>query len=814
MLKNVALFYLFILLGVTVKAQNLATIKGKIVLPNQSSSEGAVVSLFQLSSGRLLKTNIVDSTGSFTFSTGYRDSLQLSVVFTGYSRYRSAGFLAINYEKAMLPKIELTTQSGSELEAVEVVSKAQFVERKIDRTIINPDALIGNAGTNALEVLEKSPGIQVDINGNISLRGKQGVMVFVDDKPTYLAAADLANYLRSLPAGTVANIEIMTNPPAKFDAAGNAGIINIKLKRNRIKGLNGGFSTSYGQGIYARTNNSFNFNYRINKINFFSNFSYNSNTSFQDLYIERYYFQANSTLLSSVFNQNSFIKRSANGLNGKIGFDLYINKKQTLGMVLNGFGNNTLTTTTNNAQLLNGLLQLQGLINANSPSHRSLANKSINLNYTYKPNSKGTEISSNADYIVYHTITNQNLLSINNQPNGDFLSKSNLVSNLPSSIHIYTFKSDYLNPLKNGGRFEAGVKTSIINTSNMANFFDEVSTVLNINYDFSNNFNYKENINAAYVNYHFNKKKFSFQTGMRLENTNIEGLQYGNPVRNDSTFKRSYQNLFPTFFMLYRIDSTGKHQLGLSMGRRINRPDYQSMNPFTYPMDRFTLYAGNPFLQPSFSQNIELSHTYMGRITTAFEFTYAKDVISETIQQENGMFYSRPGNFGKQFSYSLSFNGNFNPTKWWSLQLYTEITHNQFKSIIYDQQLNNRGTFWFLGPTNQFIIGKKWSAEFAVTYTSSVVVGQFITIPVWTTRMGFAKKIWANKGSIKFNLNDIFYSNQPGGKIIALANSVANWRSFLDTRVASVVLSYRFTKGKSLNARNTGGSDAEKGRVK
>ncbi len=814
MTKIVEIVCLFILLGMNTKAQNQITIKGKIILSNQTSSEGAIVSLLELTSRRLLKTNIVDSNGSFSFSTGYRDSLQLSVRFTGYSKYQSAGFLAINYEKSMLPQIELTPQSGSELEAVEVVSKAQFVERKIDRTIINPDALIGNAGTNALEVLEKSPGIQVDINGNISLRGKQGVMVFVDDKPTYLAAADLANYLRSLPSGTVASIEIMTNPPAKFDAAGNAGIINIKLKRNRIKGLNGGFSTSYGQGVYARTNNSFNFNYRINKINFFSNISYNINNSFQDLFIERNYYQTNTSILNSVFNQNSFIKRKSNGTNGKIGFDYYINKKETFGIVLNGFINNTLTTTTNNAKLLNGSQQLQGLIEAISPSDRNLNSKSINLNYTYKLNNKGSEISTNADYITYNSITEQSLLSVNNQANGSFVSKSNLVSNLPSNIRIYTLKADYLNLFKNGGRFESGVKSSIINTNNVANFFDEVSNILTINFDFSNNFNYKENINAAYVNYNFNRKKFSFQTGLRFENTNIQGQQIGNLVNKDSSFKRTYNSLFPTLFILYQIDSTGKHQLGLSVGRRINRPDYQAMNPFTYPMDRFTLYAGNPYLQPSFSQNIEVSHTYKGRFTTAFEFTYMKDVISETIQQENGIFYSRPGNFGQQFSYSLSFNGNFNPTKWWTLQLYTEITRNHFRSTIYGQQLNNSGTFWFLGPTNQFVINKKWSAELSATYTTSVVVGQFITIPVWTTRVGVAKKIWKEKGSIKFNLNDIFYSNQPGGNIVAIANSTASWKSFLDTRVASITVSYRFSKGKSLNVRTTGGSDAEKGRVK
>ncbi len=398
--------------------------------------------------------------------------------------------------------------------------------------------------------------------------------------------------------------------------------------------------------------------------------------------------------------------------------------------------------------------------------------------------------------------------------NNNFISKTNLVSDLPSDIDIWAIKVDYLNPLKNGGRFEAGVKSSYVNTNNIANFFDESNGIKIPNYDFSNHFSYKENINAAYINYNFNRKKFSFQTGLRFENTHITGNQLGNLQRPDSSFTRQYNNLFPTIFMLYRVDSVGKHQLGLSVGRRINRPDYQAMNPFTYPLDRFTLYSGNPYLQPTFSQNIELSHTYKNRFTTAFEFTYVKDVITETIQQENGIFYSRPGNLGQQFSYSLSFNGAFNPTKWWVLQLYSELTYNDFRSTIYGQQLNNKGSFWFISPTNQFVLNQKWSAELSGTYTSRVVTGQFITIPVWTMRMGLSVKILKDMGSLKFTLNDIFYSNQPGGDILAVANSTANWKSFLDTRVGTIAFGYRFNKGKSLNARNTGGSDAEKGRVK
>ena len=810
---SIITFLVLSIVGTQSKAQG--SISGTVLKPDKQKADAAIVNLLRAKDSVLVKAVITDSIGQFEFLITKPGTYIISVGFQGAAKYYTKPIGLVNADQSIsLDQIQLNAKTATTLDEVTVTSKLPFVEKKIDRTVINPDALIANAGTNALEVLEKSPGIQVDINGNISLRGKQGVMVFIDDKPTYLSSADLANYLRSLPSSSLATIEIMTNPPAKYDAAGNAGIINIKLKRTKTKGVNGGFNASYGQGVYARSNNSFNLNYRVNKVNFFTNLSYNINNSFQDLYIERAYFKPNTNTLNTTFNQNSFIKREATGFTGKIGFDYYINKKSTIGLVLNGFSNETNNTTTNNAQVADGNAQLQSLVKAYSPSERDFNNQSVNVNYTYKLNEKGKEIAANADYVGYNGVTNQYLLNSIYTANNIFVSSTNLVSNLPSNIDIWAAKLDYLNPLKNGGRFEFGVKSSLVNTNNVANFYDEINGQQKPNYDFSNNFTYRENINAAYVNYNFNHKKFSFQTGLRFENTNIQGTQLGNPIRKDSSFSRTYNNLFPTIFILYRLDSSGVHQLGLSVGRRINRPDYQSMNPFTYPLDRFTLYSGNPYLQPTFSQSAELSHTFKGRFTTAFEFAYVADVISETIQQENGIFYSRPGNLGQQYAYSLSFNGAFNPAKWWVLQLYTEITMNDFRSNIYGQQLNNKGTYWFLGPTNQFTINKKWSAELSGTYTTSVVTGQFITIPVWTMRMGFSKKILKEMGSLKFTLNDIFYSNQPGGDILAVANSSAKWKSFLDTRVATISFSYRFNKGKSLNARNTGGSDAEKGRVK
>ena len=804
---------LFLLFASNVSAQETGKISGELQDATQKGVEGAVVSLFQQKDSALIKAILTEIDGKFEFSQLKANTYFLVVNHLSFQNYNSNAIeLKMGEMQINLPIISLNSADAT-IKEVNIVAKVPFVEKKIDRTVINPDALISNAGTNALEVLEKAPGVQVDINGNISLKGKTGVLVYIDDKPTYLAASELANYLKSVPASSLGTIEIMTNPPAKYDAEGNAGIINIRMKRTIIKGLNGSVNVSYGQGFYARTNNSLNLNYRINKFNFFTNASYNVNNSYQDLTINRKYYSAQGDL-NTAFTQNTFIKKAHSGANVKLGMDYYINKKATLGVVLSGFDNLEKESSDNKARLSDGNAQLLNIVNAYSPSKRNFLNGSVNVNYDYKIDSTGKDLTFNADYIYYDSKLEQNLLSNTYLGDNTFVGRTNLVSNLPSNIDIKTAKIDYVNPFKNGGKFETGAKTSFIATNNIANFFDENNGILTVNNTFSNNFKYKENINAGYVNYSLEKKKFGIQAGLRYENTHIQGNQLGNATQKDSSFTRLYNSFFPTFYASYKLDSGDRNQLGFSYGRRIDRPNYQDMNPFTYPLDRFTLYAGNPFLQPTFSNNFELSHTYKNMITTTLLYYHIRNVINETIEQNTNTFYSRPGNIGKQITYGFSVNGAVPITKWWTLQLYGEVLHNISKGNLYNQQLNNVGTYFYVGPVNQFTFAKTWSAELAGSYQSQVAISQFVLIPVGGMRAAVAKKILKGKGSIKLAMSDLFYTFQPGGDIKALNNSSANWLSYLDTRVLTFSFSYRFSNGQGLTARTTGAADSEKMRVK
>jgi iron complex outermembrane recepter protein len=794
-------------------AQATATITGIVKNEKNEVVVGATVIVTKAKNGLILKSAITDTEGKFECEKIKFDTCKVTISLVGAGTYTS-DIIILNAENPRVDLGNITLSiANTELQGVTVTAQKAFVVQKIDRTVVTPDALISNAGVTALEVLEKAPGVAVDMIGNISLKGKPGVLIFIDDKPTYLTAADLANFLRSTPSASIETIEIMTNPPAKYDAAGNVGIINIKLKKNRSMGFNGGINLAYGQGRHSRTNNSVNFNYRINKFNFFSNLSATQNNSYQDLTIWRAYFTPTGAPVST-FTQNSLLEPKSGGLNLKLGLDFYANKKTTWGMVLSGFRNPTKRNITNVAEVRGEKNELVNSVDAFIPVKQVLKNGSVNLNVAHKLNEKGREISANMDYIPYYSDFAQTLTNATYKPDKSLINRTVLESSLPSNINIQSAKIDYTNPLSSGGKFEMGAKSSLVKTDNIADFFDINGTNRTPNYEFSNHFIYDENINAAYINYARDFKKISFQTGLRFENTHIKGNQLGNKVVKDSTFTRDYNNLFPTFYLQYRPDTTGTHQWGLSLGRRIDRPNYKDMNPFTYPLDRYTLYGGNPFLQPTFAYNVQLSHTYKNFLTTAFEYTYANNVISETNEQRGSIFYSRPGNFDTQITYGISVSGARPLTKWWTLQLYTTVSNFTYRSPIYTEFLDESQIYWVFMPTNQFAINKLWSAELSGSYQTKVLSGQFLVIPIGTIRGGVSRKIMKERGTLKLNVNDMFYLNQVGGDIRNIANSKANWYSYLDTRVATVAFSYRFSKGQNLKLRQTGASESEQKRVK
>lgn len=784
------------------------TLKG-YVKDQQQVLIGANISIRNIKNNDLIKAAFTENDGKYELMFVSPDTIMMEVSYLGYESVSKE--IIFDGEAVYNTGAIILETTSIKVNEITVSAAKSFAVQKIDRVIINPDALISNAGLTGLELMERSPGVLVDMNGNISIRGKNGVVVFIDDKPVNLVGADLANYLRSLSSSSISTIEIMTNPPAKYDAAGNAGVINIKLKKNIATGFNGGINLSFGQGRYTRSNNSANLNYKVNKFNFFSNVSANYNKSFQDLTIERNYFDSQKNPISS-FVQKSYITPIGRNANVKAGMDYYVNDKLTIGFSTGGLLTDSDRLLSNESTVTDGKNNVVSYVNAENPTFIQFNNVFVNGNTSWKLKGNA-EISANLDFIKYDNNIDQTLSNRIFTPNRILESASILESDLPTAITIQSAKFDFTKTIS-GGNFEAGLKSSLVSADNNALFYDVNNNKRTINNEFSNRFLYKENINAAYLNYSRNFRKVSAQIGLRAENTNINGNQLGNEVVNDSSFTTRYTSLFPTFYAQYNVDTLQKHVIGLSLGRRVDRPAYKDLNPFSYPMDRFTYYGGNPFLVPTFSYNVELSYTYNSYLTTTLSYSSADDVIFETNEQRGTIYYSRPGNFASQKTYGISFNATKQITSWWTIQLYLSRLKNQFKSPIYTEFLDDAKWYTVLAPVNQFVINKRWSAELSANYQSTVLVGQFVIQPIYSIRAGLSAKILKNKGSLKLNVNDIFYTNQIDGDIRNIANANANWFSYLDTRVANISFSWRFAKGQNIKSRQTGGIESEQKRVK
>lgn len=787
------------------------TVAGKITDQTNQPVGVATVTLLAVKDSSAIKTLVGDLNGNFAFNNIKNGSYRLRVTAVGFSNYTSNNIL-IDGKAITLPAIQL--QAGNtNLKEVSVTGQKEFVEQKIDRTVVNVNALISNTGINALEVLQKAPGVFVDQDGNITFKGKGGVMVMIDDKPTYLSAANLATYLRSLPSSALDKIELMDNPPAKYDAAGSGGVINIKTKKNTIKGFNASFNTTYGIGFYNRWNESLNLNYRVNKVNLFANLSYNNNQTYRKLELDRDYLHPDGSPDFS-FKDISIFRPKNNSYNAKIGADFFLSPKTTWGIVLTGGLHNDHDDSPVYSSFYNVAGNLDSAINTQNISHNKFNNGGININYSHKFDTTGTSLTFDLDYIRDVSGGQQTFINNTVHPDGSLINSQTIANDLPSTINIYAAKADFSKSLKHDGKFEAGIKSSYVSTDAAANYFNVVDGVRSVNYDNTNHFLYKENINAAYVNYSQNFGRFGLQTGLRTENTNGQGHQLGNAKKPDSSFVNHYTNLFPTVFLSYKTDSAGHNTIGASYGRRIGRPGYGQLNPFSNIIDKFTQFRGNPFLRPTFTDEYKLSYNYKSMLSVSLLYRYSHDVQNETIYQEGIIFVSTVGNIGIQRNLDLSANLNLHPTNWWTANIYLDLLRNQYKGMLYSGMVNQTGNTFLVNANNQFTLGNGWSTELSGFFKTGAVYGQFVSIPTGMVNTGIQKKFIHDKAILKLSVNDMFKTFSPSGRITSLANTNVTYHNYLDTRVTTLSFTYNF--GKNINnpaKRQTGSADSEQSRA-
>ncbi len=705
--------------------------------------------LYSNMDSQMVKAEITDMDGQFRLRSIPAGEYFFSVSFVGYADYSTSAFRLKDEEVKDLGTIQLATDENV-LDAVEVVAQRALIEVQPDKTVFNVEGSTNATGNTAMELMRKAPGVTVDNNDNIILMGKNGTMIYIDGKPSPLSGADLAALLNSMQSSEIEAIEIITNPSAKYDAEGDAGIINIRLKKNKSLGANANINANYNQGFYAKYNGSATMNYRNKFMNVFGTYSLNAGTwrNWMDIYREQN---------DLIFDSRS-VSRSTSRYNGyKLGADFYTGEKSTLGFIVSGGYNNRAYNTNNTtpiADLATGTVFQ--VLDAGSDNSGTYFNNNVNLNYRFD-NREGISWNIDADYGTFR-ITNESY-----QPNFyvDPVTNAVLIENIfetnaPTNIDIISSKVDHERPLW-GGKLSVGAKFAYVITDNTFDFYNVIDGEQQLDLDRSNNFVYEENVDAAYVSFVRDIKKWGINAGLRSELTHSIGTLNSSQDIENQRVERTYLDLFPSGGVSYRLDD--KNQLRLNYSRRIQRPNYDALNPFEYRMDELTYRRGNPFLQPQYTNSLALSHTFNYSITTSLNYSYTKDffsAISDTTEGSRTFLETR--NLGYQETIGLNISAPYSIAKWWST--YTNMGLNSLTNggaLDGGREVSIQATSFSVYHQSTFNISENASFEISGWYSTPSVWGALYKVATnWSMDIGFQQRLFDKRGNLKLSFTDVF----------------------------------------------------------
>lgn len=770
-------FFVFILMTQQLFAQ--LTITGKVV--NVDNEPIQSVNTLITKDSILIKGAVTNADGAFKLSIKEKGDYLLTLSFVGYETKK----MTFNNSKKFGT---ITLKEAAEnLDDVTVVVEKPLIQREQDKLIVNVAASVLSTGNSTLEILEKSPGIILNQDGNLTMNGRNGLRVLVDNKDTRLQGDDLTNFLRSMPSSNIEKVEIISNPSVRYEAQGNAGIINIVTKKGKFYGTNGSITLSPGQATNFKWDNSLNFNHRTEKLNIYGQYSYMHRRRFEETIIDRRFFENNE--VNSIFEIQNDILYPLDNHNARIGLDYELSGSTNLGVLFSGFKN----ANGNNAVNL-----IEGFDAAGNPVSLEDTQSEINtdffqfatnfnVNHSFKNKSK---LTFNFDYARYDTDSDQRFVSqidelINNRSFEDVLT-----GDIDGYLYLKGLSLDYELSLKNGDKFETGWKSTWVKTDNDLRYFNSINGASPIpNDNLSNRFIYDESVYAIYASYSINKKKWNGQLGLRAENTFVEG----NQLTTSITFDNDYINLFPTASFNYSFNENST--IGISLGRRIDRPSYNQLNPFRTFVNTNTYREGNPFLTPQYTWNSELNYTLKQKYYFSFTFGYTSDNLNTAIIQDGELqaVVVKPINISNLKSYAFTASIPVKFTSWWQSNWNFNTSLNDFDGDIAGFNFNRNNPIVSINGSNSISLGSGYRLQIGVFHLFPHFASITEIETISSVSLGIQKSLLKNKASLRFNVNDIFYNQYPTGRTV-FGNLDDTFTRYMDTRFATLSFTWRFGK--------------------
>lgn len=793
MKKNLLTFLIVLLTGII----NAQSIQGFVIDEEGNPLPFATLQLLK-SDSSTHKVETTKADGSFRFVNLTERNYRLIISFIGYKDVEK--IIDLQKDKGIVGKVRMQAAS-TELGEVTISAEKPMIQVEPDKTVFNVSKNLSTTGDDGVELLRKAPGLQIDNDDNIILEGKSGITVYINGKQSYLQGQDLTNYLRSLRAEEIESVEIITQPSSKYDAAGSAGILNIILKREKGLGTKGSITNTLTYGDYFRNNTTLNINHRSKKFALFGLASHFQGARFG-------FFNMKRIQGTNVFDGETRSKHETMNDRLNIGGDYYLNDFSTISISIDGSRNerNSFSNSITPISNVNDP-SIDSILRAPNENDREVWNFTTNANYTYK-DTNGRKLSFDVDYVNYSNESSSFQPNIYVAPNSENVTSQNINSQeTPIDIEVYSGKVDYEQNLGKGV-IAFGSKISQVNTENTFNFFSLNGGNPMLDLNRSNTFDYTELIVAGYVNYKFKYKKFNFQGGLRAEQTESDGDLTAFNASNNRRVRLSYLNWFPSGGVTYQVNRN--NTTALTYSRRIQRPNYENLNPFESQINELSFRRGNPFLLPQFTDNIKLSNVYKYRLNTSFTYSYVSDFFAEVTEAEGERkSFINTRNVADQQIFNLTVSYPFKVNDWWNVfasvyGYYTQFTANNPAFIPIDRTVY--GGF----GSSTFTLPKDFKFEVSGWYNSpSIWRGTFRTKSIGAVGVALSKRY--KNWNTKLSFNDIFFTS-PWRAENRFGDLFLTGNGGSDSRNVSLFVSYAFGHNdvKDRRRRSSGSEDEQK----
>jgi iron complex outermembrane recepter protein len=801
---------LIVLLSSLIAQAQSGSIKGQLTDASGVPVVFANVALFNATDSLLQKVETSDEAGQFNLRSLKAGTYFLTATFVGLSDFKKDGISLMDGQALDLGGLAFPA-AAVELATATVTTSRSLVEVKPDRTVFNVEGTINSTGTDALSLLRKAPSVSVDNNDNVSLLGRAGVLLYVDGKRLPLTGQDLSNYLQNLPADQIDRFDIITSPGAKYEAEGNAGIIDIRLKRDKSLGANGSLNGTVSQGRRLRRNLSGTGNFRNKLMNTFASAGIGDGNGINTMNFDSY---QNGLFLGET-NEN---RPEWNYYNLRLGTDFFLGKKHTVGFLVSANHGNNDNTTVNRITIAeqNAPTDLDSILVAKTNADANNSQVTYNLNYRFD-NAKGRSLNIDLDY---GTFRNRNERFQPNQyfdgEEDELLSETVTSFNTPTDIGIYTAKLDFENDLW-GGKFGAGTKFSRVTSDNTFLVFDEETGSPVRNDRRSNRFDYDENVYAGYVSYNRPlSKKLNFSGGLRAEKTDAKGhLQAFVDSLQEAPVVLDYLSWFPSAGLTWQLAE--KHALALNYGRRINRPDYNVLNPFYNQLSQLSFEKGNPRLRPEIVNNVELGYTWKYMYNFKLGYSLTEDQITRLIGPDDSdprASFINWDNLATQKVWSFSVSAPVQVAKWWNAYFSGNGSYTDNQADYGDGKVVDVQAFSYtIYQQHTFDLPAAIKLEVSGWYSGpGVWGGVFKYDPSYSLDLGVQRKFLKDKLNLRISASDIFYQAWWSG-VSEFDGMVSKGSGKYDSRRVAVSLGYRFGNDNVKSRQRQTGLEEEGKRV-